>query len=212
MSKLLAPCRLDDLDGWVAHEATAIEGEPIRAAALQVCLNLDAFVRWSARAELLWAGCDRVPKYHNYPQELKSLARGRGVTLDSRSNGPAVSAFLIAGGERPQRTGSTHAWSVHHIYDNQFPYPGKTATLHARADGLHFTQSAGLVAIHPIADAVCAEFAFAAWLLRAHAYLRFGYDPDEVFGGDGGKVLGFGVERVPKLHYIDESFIDAARA
>ena len=49
-------------------------------------------------------------------------------------------------------------------------------------DGLHFTQSAGLVAIHPIADVLSHEFPFFAWLLRGTAFNRFGYDPDGVFG------------------------------
>lgn len=44
-----------------------------------------------------------------------------------------------------------------------------------------FTQSAGLVAIHPIADALADEFAIFAWRLRAESFLRFGYDPEGVF-------------------------------
>jgi hypothetical protein len=40
------------------------------------------------------------------------------------------------------------------------------------------------VAIHPIADALFDEFPVFAWFLRAHAYLRFGYDPDRVFSLD----------------------------
>jgi len=43
---------------------------------------------------------------------------------------------------------------------------------------------AGLVAAHPIADAICDEIPFFSWLLRAHSFLRFGYDPDGVFSAD----------------------------
>jgi hypothetical protein len=45
----------------------------------------------------------------------------------------------------------------------------------------YFTQSAGLVAIHPVADALADEFAVFAWRLRAEAFLRFGYDPEGAF-------------------------------
>jgi hypothetical protein len=63
----------------------------------------------------------------------------------------------------------------------KFPFPGQTDTLHAASNGLHCTQSAGLVAIHPIADQMCDEFPAFSWLLRGEAFLRFGYDPDIVF-------------------------------
>jgi hypothetical protein len=38
-----------------------------------------------------------------------------------------------------------------------------------------------VITAHPIADAMCDEFPFFAWLLRARAFQRFGYDPDGVF-------------------------------
>jgi hypothetical protein len=40
---------------------------------------------------------------------------------------------------------------------------------------------AGLVAIHPIAEAPEGERSHSAWLLRREAFLRFNYDPDAVF-------------------------------
>ncbi len=48
--------------------------------------------------------------------------------------------------------------------------------------GDDFTEAAGLVAIHPVADALADDLAYCAWLLRHEAYLRFGFDPDRVFG------------------------------
>jgi hypothetical protein len=42
-------------------------------------------------------------------------------------------------------------------------------------------QSAGLVAIHPVAEALKDEYSYFAWLLRHEAFLRFDYDPDSVF-------------------------------
>ena len=56
----------------------------------------------------------------------------------------------------------------------------RRTSLHAVKDGRRFTQSAGLVAIHPIAEALKDEYLYFAWLLRHEAFLRFGYDPDAV--------------------------------
>jgi hypothetical protein len=75
-----------------------------------------------------------------------------------------------SGGIRPSRFGSNNAWSIHHIYSGKFPYIGKYDTLHASHDGRHFTQSAGLVAIHPIADQLADEYPFFSWYLRAISF------------------------------------------
>jgi hypothetical protein len=71
---------------------------------------------------------------------------------------------------------------VHHIYDGKFPAPDRPTTTHAVKDPQLFTQSAGLVAVHPIADALADEVAYFAWLLRREAFDRFRFDPDGVFG------------------------------
>ena len=57
----------------------------------------------------------------------------------------------------------------------------RQATTHAARSPDHFTQSAGLIAAHPIADALADEYPFFSWFLRAHAFVRFRYDPDSVF-------------------------------
>jgi hypothetical protein len=44
-----------------------------------------------------------------------------------------------------------------------------------------FTHSAGLVAVHPLADALADEVPYFAWLLRSEAFRRFRFDPDGVF-------------------------------
>ncbi len=197
---LLEPCTLDDLSGWFARELTQVSSLPERTVLQSVEANLSAFVRWPSEAMLLWPGCDRVPdpgekaKYHSYPDHLRKMARTAGVTLDTRVNGPAIASFLIAGGHRPKRFGSTNAWSIHHLYSGKFPYYSRQTTLHAAKGCDHFTQSAGLIAAHPVADALCDEFPFFAWLLRAGAYLRFGYDPDHAFNQDVDK-YGFVVGR-----------------
>ncbi len=43
------------------------------------------------------------------------------------------------------------------------------------------TQSAGLAATRPVAEALKDEYVYFAWLLRYEAFLRFGYDPDAAF-------------------------------
>lgn len=48
-------------------------------------------------------------------------------------------------------------------------------------DGQLFTEAAGLVALHPVADSLADECAYFAWWLRQQAYERFGFDPDRVF-------------------------------
>ena len=175
------PCRLEDLSGWLEDELSSIPDEAHRRVILEVNSNLDSFVKWPRRAELLWAACDRTPKYHSYPETLKALLREQRITGDSRSNGPAIVAYLVARGERPRRNGKND-WTVHHIYDGKFPYPGSSRpSLRAVMNARHFTQSAGLVAIHPVADALANEFTAFAWRLRAESFARFGYDPEGAF-------------------------------
>lgn len=203
-----APCQLEDLPGWFSQECKAESNKSARGILQEVAGQLAEYVRWPQRAELLWNGCDRTrdsaqkQRYHTFPQELKSLAKTTGVTLDGRSNGPAIAAYLIAGGGRPNRFSGNNKWSIHHIYNKKFPYPGRKNTLHAVKESKHFTQSAGLVAIHPIADQMCDEYPFFSWLLRAEAYLRFGYDPDGVFS-HGQDEYGFEVGKAPTVRYTE---------
>jgi hypothetical protein len=141
-----------------------------------VCKSLDAFVRWPAKPLLLWDGCDRIApegqrqRIHSFPDAIRRAAKAVKAPLDTRSNGPAIVAFLVSGGIRPKRFGSQNSWSVHHIYSDKFLYIGKSSTLHAAKSCQHFTQSAGLVAVHPIADGMCDEYPFFAWLLRARSF------------------------------------------
>jgi len=162
--------RLNDLSGWLEAETRINVPEPFRHIVLEVNGNVDSFINWPLRAQLLWAGCDRRAKYHKYPSALMALFKEQRVACDSRSNGPAIMSYLLAGGLRPKRTGK-NARTIHHLYDGKFPYPGSTRqSLRAVRDANHFTQSAGLVAVHPIADALADEFGVFAWRLRAEAF------------------------------------------
>jgi len=160
-----------------------------RKVATEVWDRRTNYIKWPARARLLWPGCVRT-RYHRVPDRIKEEARSRGVPVDSRSNGPAIMSFLLAGGERPRRS-NRQGWHVDHIYDGKFPWPTRSRSLHAVKNGKHFTQAAGLVAIHPIAEALKDEYYHFAWLLRHEAYLRFNYDPDAVFSGKADE-YGFG--------------------
>jgi hypothetical protein len=184
---LLEPFDPNNPAKWFVLEAVQIESEPVRNVLHQVAGHLDEFLRWPARAVLLWEDCDRRrpvgknQKYHRYPESLRVLSKKLGINLDTRPNGPAIAAFQMAGGIRPERFGSSNSWSIHHVYSGKLPYIDRLRTTHASKDCKHFTQSAGLIATHPIADALCDEFPFFAWLVRAESYRRFGYDPDGVF-------------------------------
>jgi len=137
------------------------------------------FVRWPQRRLLFMPGTRRMD-YYGYSAEQIRVLKERKIVPDRRSNGPAIMAFLLADGERPIRRGGK-GWPIHHVYDGLFPFPGRHTTLHAVKEGSYFTEAAGLVAIHPIADGLAQELPYFAWLLRYEAWSRFQFDPDGVF-------------------------------
>ena len=143
----------------------------------------ETFIHWPTESRLLIPGCIRPKKEkHDYSDAIKEEATNRGIKLDHRSNGPAIAAYLFTGGLRPARAnGTNEQWHIHHIYNGLFPYREEEEALHAVKDGNLFTQSAGLVAIHPIANALAHEYFYFAWLLRYEAYKRFRYDPESIF-------------------------------
>ena len=147
----------------------------------RVWAQKNLFVQWPKTSLLFMPGTVSV-KYHQYTDEQKRRLRDADIKPDSRSNGPAIMAYRLAGGERPRRVSPGRDWSIHHIYDGQFPGPGAGANTHAVNDGQCFTEAAGLVAVHPIVDALADEVPYFAWLLRREAFDRFGFDPDRVFG------------------------------
>jgi len=176
---ILKSINTTNIRNWISIEISVLNID-IQDVTMKVFDNLSSFCEFPKDKILLWNGCIRSSKFHNYPLKIKNK-KPSGIKIDTRSNGPANVSFLWAHGSRPARFGSNNKWSVHHMYDGKFPYVGKSITLHAVKEPLHFTQSAGLVALHPIADALADEIPAFAWYLRYMSYKKFGYDPDNVF-------------------------------
>jgi hypothetical protein len=159
---------------------------PLNRIANEVWSSKADFVRWPRRSLLFWTGLvrhadGRRKDCYKYSPKQKALLKRAGLEADARNNGPAILAFRLAGGERPvRRDFPRHHWSIHHIYDGRFPAAEGDTVLHATRVGNHFTQSAGLVALHPLADGLVGDCKYFAWLLRHEAFLRFDYDPDGI--------------------------------
>jgi len=191
---LTATIDWNDLDGWVRKRMNLPSQNSIQKVIGLVLDNMDEFVRFPEKPLLLWKGCVRKgdsKEKHVFPGRLKEVLKKWKIKTDSRGNGPAINTFLFAGGQRPARNQPSRGWNIHHLYDGKITYHGREASLHAVKDGNHFTQSAGLVAVHPVADALCDEVPAFAWYLRGLSLKRFGYDPDGVYPGGRPDEFGF---------------------
>lgn len=199
-----------NVERWYVRETLQVESEAVRHVLHHVAGHLEDFVQWPTRAILLWKGCNRVPprgasqRYHRYPEPIRKLAKTKNIQLDTRPNGPARAAFAFAGGVRPERFGSTNASTMHHVYSGKFPYIDRTTTIHAVKLSNHFTESAGVIATHPVADALSDEYPFFAWLLRFESFSRFGYDPDGVFSSSQ-DAHGFAEGHTCEIIYCDQN-------
>lgn len=152
------------------------------AAIRSICTEPNRFFEWPQIGELLWPGCTRgnADQVHDYPIHVVDRLRKSDIHQpDKRNNGPAIMAFLAAGGVRP--AWGNERWPIHHIYDGADPFAANTATTHAVKNGHYFTHSAGLVAAHPVTHYLAHQSPLLKWLLRREAYIRFGFDPDGVF-------------------------------
>ncbi len=147
------------------------------AAILSICAETEKFFAWPQVGSLLWPNCVRTAEdgQHEYPAELKVLLNRLGLNPDTRTNGPAIVSYLAAGGKRPTCGGE--GWHIHHIYD------GIDGVPHAVRDPNLFTHSARLVAAHPVAHHLAHQSELLKWFLRREAFLRFGFDPMNVFVG-----------------------------
>lgn len=120
-------------------------------------------------AILLWADCTRESSEYTYPDGLVAKWKGRRRgSLDRRMhNGPPNSAFRLAGGSKPG------GWELDHIYDG--------LSFWSARNRLHFTQSAGLVAMPRHAHRRRHSDPVLSWLVRGLAFRKFSYDPAHVF-------------------------------
>ena len=158
------------------------------AATKAIWLNQHAYLKWPKEGMVLnpvWTR-KRDPIGDNlypYSSEIIERCNNAGIPADGRSNGPAIVAYLLAGGSRPLRQEPpTWGWSIHHIYDGKFPAPHQHGNvLNAVRMAGEFTNSRGLIAAHPVADFVAANSRLLAWLLRWEAFRRFEYDPNKIF-------------------------------
>jgi hypothetical protein len=166
---------------WL-QKLTALASDTEWAAILSICAGPDQFLQWPQVGELLWPGCVRTQSdgQYIYPPELIARLARLELKPGTRTNGPAILAFLAAGGIRPAC--GNEGWHIHHIYDGTGSVNGiSTDVPHAVRDGNLFTHSAGLVAAHPVAHQLAHQSDLLKWLLRREAFLRFGFDPMGVF-------------------------------
>lgn len=201
------PIDITNIDRWFENEICDLHSD-IKHIVKYTYDHLDSFCSRPKVPILLWEGCNRKPnegetqKYHPpYPKIIKDKAKDKEIKLgDRRSNGPAIVSFEFAGGERRPRYGSKNKWNIHHIYSGKFPYTGREKTTHAKVDGIHFTQSAGLIAVHPILDSICDEIPAFSWYMRFLSWEKFGYDPDKVFSND---IDYYGFDNIEKKFELD---------
>jgi len=191
----------ENLEGWIRSQInTSAQGALQKITGL-VVNQLDEFVKCPEKSVLLWRGCYRHGSAHDFLGPLKESLAKQKVKPNSLTNGPAINAFLFAGGKRPNRNQPGRGWNIHHLYDGKITYHGRESSLHAVKDGNHFTQSAGLVAVHPVADALCDEVPAFAWYLRGLSLQKFGYDPDGVYPGGRTDEYGFLQSRKTEVIY-----------
>lgn len=172
---------------------------PLQQMLFKLCVDLysaNTLVEFAARSMLIWPRCTLGENLDGLPEDAKAVSfycaaagfsehdkqrlehklKERGITsLERYPIDPERFSFSFAGGyNHPE-------WSFHHIYDGTSPLGKGKKTLNARHHGLHFTQTAGLVVIHPIVEALYDHFPCIRRTLRARSFKKFGYDPDRYF-------------------------------
>ena len=187
---------------------------------LSLCKSLyweDVLVRFPQQAKLVWQGLradgtlaevigdvetpddalaaiNRMAPPHltvaNDDPRLLALVEEDGrVENKPWSRNPAFTAFRYAGGHAPQ-TPQGEPWVLRLLYSGEQPFVGRTATLTCPEEGNHFTQTAGMVAVHPAIHQLWNTCPAVAHTLRARAFALFGYDPDGVLA-EGHHDFGF---------------------
>jgi len=185
------------IEGQVARDnATSL---PLQQMLFNVCVDLYSartLVVFARQSMLIWPCCTPGENLDGVPDDAKELSfynaavgfsdhdkkrlehalRERGIqSLERYPLDPDRFSFSFGGGN------INPGWSFHHIYDGTSPLGKGKKTLNAHRRGLHFTQTAGMVAIHPIVEALYDHFPCIKRTLRAGSFDKFGYDPDRYF-------------------------------
>lgn len=198
----------------IAHDAPPTV--PIQNMLYRLCLELyegNRLVSFAYRSMLLWPRCTPAENLDDLPAEPKELAltcigpiglsdyeekqlmgalKERGISATEKFPvHPDRFAFAFARGQHP------NDWTFHHLYDGILPFHGQRKTLDARKHGRHFTETAGMVTVHPLVQELYDHRACIRRTLRARSFTQFKYDPDEDFA-KGGPHNEFGF-RIPAL-------------
>ena len=179
------------LPKFIEEMANENDYESVQIAKL-VWSQREKFIRWPNRRHLFMpgvirpVGTARKDCYTYSPKQISELIEAGVIRPKQKprvwSNDPAIHSYLVAGGDRPTRSNSNWGWSIHHIYDGKFPAKSGVKPTHAAYHPDYFTEAAGLVAVHPVADALASHLPYFAWLLRFEAFCRFDrFDPDGIF-------------------------------
>src|SRR4051812_47586855 len=86
---------------------------------------------------------------------------------------------------------STGYWRLRHLYDGRFVFEGREWSSNALAERYHFTQSAGMILLHPVIAKLWERCGSIVKSLRARAFVEFGHDPDEYFSTGKHDRFGF---------------------
>jgi hypothetical protein len=171
---------------------------PLQQLLFTLCIDLyltNTLVRFAARSLLIWPRCTPGENLDGLPDDAKELSfysAGAGIPEYAKKRlQQELTERGITSLERcpvdPDRFSFRFAdgfilpgWHFHHIYDGTSPLGRGKKTLSARHHGLHFTQTAGMVAIHPIVEALYDYFPCIKRTLRARSFKKFEYDPDGI--------------------------------
>jgi hypothetical protein len=167
------------IDVFVDRDAQESTDDSLSNALRTLILTVEDVFVFSERAVLLWSGCTRKSSHYTYPDGFMAKWKERrlGAPDYRMHNGPPNSAFKLAGGRKPK------GWHLDHIYDGLHFWSAR--------NGLHFTQTAGLVAMTPQIHNRRHSDAQISWVLRGVAFRKFGYDPAKIFSTGLHDELGF---------------------
>ncbi len=97
----------------------------------------------------------------------------------------AAAGFRYGGGVVPQAPPEADGWKTRHLYAGA-PALAAGVAFDATRDPNHYTQSAGIVAVHPVVDHLMALHPCMVFTLRWRAFDAFRYDPANYFAPQAG--------------------------